>query len=240
MPSIRTITGPWPFACRRVEPRESTDGSTMTCGYSRRIGLSDDGREIPILGGGRLTGNAGPYTVGFMNIQTDAVDYTVGGRAVHIPTANYTVARLRRNVLTSSTIGAIALNREGLAGPNAYNRALGLDGLFTLSSSLRLATVLAKTFSPGVQGRDMAGVVNIDWTTGRFGAGGGYTDIEEGFNAEMGFIPRRDIRRSNVNAGWTPRPSWPGVRQLTIGGSADYFENHQGVPQSRGRDLSSR
>ncbi len=37
--------------------------------FSRRVGLSDEGREIPILGGTRLTGRVGPYTVGALNIQ---------------------------------------------------------------------------------------------------------------------------------------------------------------------------
>ena len=38
--------------------------------YSRRIGL-DQGRQIPIEAGGRLTGRVGGYSVGLINIQTD-------------------------------------------------------------------------------------------------------------------------------------------------------------------------
>ena len=63
------------------------------------------------------------------------------------------------------------------------------------SSSLKLVTLLAKTFSPGASGRDMAGVLDVNWTTDRYNAGANYTDIQEAFNAEMGFIPRRDIRQ---------------------------------------------
>ena len=37
--------------------------------FSRRIGLSDDGQAIPILGGTRLTGRQGVYSVGLLNIQ---------------------------------------------------------------------------------------------------------------------------------------------------------------------------
>ena len=206
--------------------------------YSRSIGLSPDGREVPLIGGGRLAGNVGPYTVGFMNIETDETDYTVGGQAVHIPKANYTVMRLKRNVLSSSTIGAIVLNREGRLAGSDYNRVVGFDGVFTLSNNLKMVTLLAKTFSPDVKSADMAGVLDVAWATDRYNAGVTYTDIQEEFDAEIGFIPRRDIRRSTVTGSWTPRPKWRGVRQLMLGGTADYFENHRGVPETRAQDLS--
>ena len=215
------------------EGGNTADPGLLSLFYSRTIGLSSDGREVPIIGGGRVTGNMGPYAVGFMNLESDETDYAVTGRDVHVPRANYTVARLKRNVLRSSNIGAIALNREGAVGTGAYNRAAGVDGVFTLTDSLRVVTLLAKTFSPGADGRDMAGVLDVNWATDRYTAGANYTDIQEAFKAEMGFIPRRDIRHSTLNAAWTPRPRWRGVRQLTLGGGAQYFENHQGTPQSR-------
>ncbi|MFH1573212.1 MAG: DUF5916 domain-containing protein, partial [Acidobacteriota bacterium] len=37
--------------------------------YSRRIGISE-GLDVPILAGGRLTGRAGAYTIGVLNLQT--------------------------------------------------------------------------------------------------------------------------------------------------------------------------
>jgi hypothetical protein len=173
-----------------------------------------------------------------MNIETDRTDYTIGGNTVHVPKANYTVTRLKRNVLKSSTVGAIALNREGSIGAGAYNRAVGLDGVFTLANNLKMVTLLAKTFTPGVSARDMAGVLDVNWATDRYNAGVNYTDIQERFNAEMGYVPRRDIRHSTATGAWTPRPNWPGVRQLTLGGAAEYFENHGGTPQSRGQNLN--
>ena len=63
--------------------------------YSRRIGLSGR-REVPITAGGRLTGRAGKYTLGFLNIQTN--DESVSGAQ----STNFTVARLRRDVLRRS------------------------------------------------------------------------------------------------------------------------------------------
>jgi hypothetical protein len=39
--------------------------------FSRQIGLSQ-GQAVPVLGGLRLTGRTGPYSIGALDIQTDA------------------------------------------------------------------------------------------------------------------------------------------------------------------------
>ena len=79
-------------------------GAEPTVFYSRRIGLSD-GKAIPILGRGRVTGKAGRFGFGAMSLQTDNV------RGV-IPSTNYTVVRVKRDVLRRSSIGAVFTNRS--------------------------------------------------------------------------------------------------------------------------------
>ncbi len=213
-------------------------GGLLPIFYSRRIGLSSAGQQVPILGGGRVTGNPGSYTVGLLNMQTDVARYAAGDSIVEIPRANYTVARLKRNVLSSSSVGVIAVNRQGMVGGSAYNRSLGVDGVFTLPNNVRVVSLLAKTFSPGIEDRDMAGALTIDWTSDRFGVRGGYTDIQEDFTAEVGFIRRVDIRSSNLGASWTPRPGWLGVRNLLVDADLENIDNHQGTLESRKSELS--
>ena len=41
-----------------------------------------------------------------------------------------------------------------------------------------------------------------------------YTDIEDNFNAEVGFVPRIGIRRSKLHAQWNPRPGRWGIRSM--------------------------
>ena len=41
--------------------------------FSRRIGLSDAGQQIPILGGARMTGKVGGHNIAVMDLQTDRV-----------------------------------------------------------------------------------------------------------------------------------------------------------------------
>ena len=66
--------------------------------FSRRVGF-EGGNEVPILAGGRLTGRAGPYSLGFLNITTE--DVVAGG----IPQTNYSVVRVKRDILSRSNIG---------------------------------------------------------------------------------------------------------------------------------------
>ena len=42
--------------------------------FSRRIGLGNSGEAIPIIAGGRVSGKAGKYNVGLLNMQTNDLD----------------------------------------------------------------------------------------------------------------------------------------------------------------------
>ncbi len=201
----------------------------LTLFYSRRIGLRE-GQEVPILAGARVTGRSGHTTVGAMNIETDAATITSGGTP--IPRANYTVGRVKRDIFARSSVGALVLNRTG--GGQSNNSTAGVDGIFSFGKHLDLMTVAARTFTPGASGRDWAAATRAKWTSGRFETGLGYVDIAEKFNAEMGFVPRRDIRNVTGQVAWTPRPKWKGVRQLRFNIDTSYFENHAGRKESAG------
>ena len=202
--------------------------------YSRRIGL-DEGREVPVLGGGKVTGRAGPYAFGVMDIVTDRRTGPDGA----VSRANYSVARVKRNVLSQSVVGAVLLGRQG--GPGAaYNRTIGVDAGLLLGRATTVTGILAKTFSPDVSGQDLAGALDVAWKTDRFNSGLTYLDVGERFNAEMGYIPRVDTRNLAGRAAWTPRPKWRGVRQLTFQGDVKYYENHRGQPDTRTQKASFR
>ena len=80
--------------------------------YSRRIGLSD-GQEVPILAAGKFSGRVGPYSVGVMNVQTESADLPLpAGSTVRAPSTNYSVIRVKRNLFTNSSIGAIVTSNQ--------------------------------------------------------------------------------------------------------------------------------
>jgi hypothetical protein len=209
----------------------ANDPGLLALYYSRRIGLVD-GQQIPIIGGGRVTGRAGEFTLGALNITTE--EETLANR--QLDNANFTVLRVKRNVLAKSSVGALFLNSQN--GISDFNRALGVDAGFVLGQALTLTGLLARTFSPeslsgASSGQEMAGVVDFSWKNDRFNYGAQYQDIGEKFNAEMGYIPRLDIRAVKAKTQWTPRPKWGGIRQLVFNANADYYENHAGIVDSK-------
>ena len=68
--------------------------------YSRRIGLSGT-QTVPIVGGGRLVGRVGKFSVGVLNIESDEVP------ASGTPSTDFSVVRVKRDVFRRSSIGAI-------------------------------------------------------------------------------------------------------------------------------------
>ena len=91
--------------------------------YSRKIGLTEDGEPLRILGGARLVGRAGPYDLGFMSMQTAAEK--------GLNSENLSVFRLRRQVFNPfSYAGTIITNRMDFDGN--YNTVAGLDGIFRI------------------------------------------------------------------------------------------------------------
>ena len=94
--------------------------------FSRRIGIGDSGQQIPIIGGGRLSGKIGNNTnIGFLSMQAQSLDETL------TPSNNFTVARVRQDFVNRSNIGAIFVNRQAtghLAGDRDFNRSYAVDG----------------------------------------------------------------------------------------------------------------
>jgi hypothetical protein len=77
-------------------------GRDMIFFFSHRIGLSDEGKAIPILGGTRLTGRAANWELGVLNMQQEEFEDNLA--------TNFTVGWLRRNLLANSDGGSILLH----------------------------------------------------------------------------------------------------------------------------------
>src|SRR5688572_2532211 len=119
-------------------PGSGGGGDAPILFYSRRIGLNA-GRPVPLDVGGRLTGRIGRYTVGVLNIQTDDEARTAT-RAT-----NFTVVRLKRDLLRRSSIGLLATNRSIATGGAGASRAFGFDGNFNFYENLQINTYWARS-----------------------------------------------------------------------------------------------
>jgi hypothetical protein len=202
--------------------------------FTRRIGLSPTGLPIDILGGARLSGKvAGSWNVGLLNIQTD--DLAVDGRPV-APDNNYTVLRAQKEIGRSS-YGAIFVGRYATGADTStfskWNRAYGLDANWQIGASQRVSTFIARTDSPGTLGSDYSGRAFYNFTNNVWQISGGYSQVGERFNPEVGFLPRRGFRRPEFRAFFQPQPkNIPWIRRISPHYSYNAFWGFDGQLQS--------
>jgi hypothetical protein len=173
--------------------------------FSRRIGLSDTGDPVPILGGARLTGKMGRNNIAVMDLQTDDVFGTQG--------ENFMVARYSRDVFARSKVGAMLINKE-VTGSTYFNRTFAVDMAMAPHPSLAFNGFLAGTSTEGVSDGQMGGHVRAAWLDQSWNINAEYTDLQDNFNPEVGFVPRRGIRTSKIHLERTPRPGRYGLRVL--------------------------
>ena len=174
--------------------------------FSRRIGLSESGQPLPIRGGARLTGKLGGFDVGAMNIQV--------GREGETPADNWSILRLRREVLSNSDVGTFFFNRR-TSDTGYWNRSSGADANFRfLGQRLTVSGFGMKTYTPGDDIGNSAGRIETSYQDNFFTARTSYMTIEEGFHNDFGFVPRDAIRKTDFLAGVRPRPSSGPIRQI--------------------------
>lgn len=172
--------------------------------FSRSIGLRA-GQPIPITAGARLTGKMSRHNVALMTIQT--------GEALGQPGENFFVARYSRDVLRRSKVGGLIINKEATNDPR-FNRTFAADTTLAVTRNLTINSFLAKTSTPGLSGGDLAFHGRGGWLDRRWNVFAEYTDIQDNFNPEVGFLPRRGIRTSTVHVERNPRPGRYNIRQL--------------------------
>jgi hypothetical protein len=192
-------------------------GDAPTLFYSRRIGLQG-GQAVPILGGGRVTGKMGAFDVGALNIQT-------GNEAISgALDTNFTVLRVKRDILRRSSVGAIATNRSLSLSGDGSNQVYGADAVFSFFDSVNLLGYYARTRTTGVTDRDASYQARFDYGADRYGLEADHLLVEGNFRPEVGFLRRRNFRRTSLSGRFSPRPrSIESVRQFVLEASHDYF-----------------
>ena len=202
-------------------------GDVPTIFFSRRIGL-EQGQTVPILGGGRLTGKVGKFSIGVVNMQTDDV---VGANAM---STNFTVLRVKRDILRRSSIGGIYTGRSVTTAGSGSNQVYGVDGAFSFYDNVNFNGYYARTQTPGLVGDDASYQGVFTYNGDLYAMQLDHLFVGDNFNPEVGFLRRDDFRRTFATGQYSPRPrSLRAVRQFIFGGSLDYIENGAGQVETR-------
>jgi len=209
---------------KRASSRFSPPEEDVLLFFSRRIGLTDAGEQLPLYGGARLTGRVGAMGVGLMTMQSE--DYQ--GR----PGNNYTVARVRHDLFKSSDIGAIFLSRQPSGSRDDFNRVAGIDANFRFFKSLSINSFAARSDSPRVTKNQDAGKLAIGWEDSLKRLGASIMKIGEGFKDDMGFVRRTGVVRQFYDMAFLPQPAGlrkHGIRQLQPHARAFIYNDPAGM-----------
>ena len=205
--------------------------------YSRRIGLQQN-REIPIWGGGRMTGRVGRFSLGMLNMQTrEEPDEQVPVLQVPTPPTNFSVVRIKRDILRRSSIGAIVTNRSIAQNGSGSNQTYGLDAGFAFYTNLYVTAYWAKTRTDRLEEDDTSYRGQLDYIGDRYGVQIDRMVVGDNFNPEVGFVRRDNMRKSLGRFRFSPRPaSIPAIRKLSWQGTVDYIEDGAGRLETRDLD----
>lgn len=190
--------------------------------FSRQIGIDPvTGQEVPINGGGRVTGQLGGFELGVMDVDTRSSGPN--------PYANYAVVRVKRSIGESgSYIGGMGIDKRFGNPAGNFNQTEGVDGRLVLLKDLTLQGYAAQTRSPGY----FLCAVNPDnCQSGQTSLGAGvvyrsnwldffaeHRKIGPNFNPAVGFLERTDCVCDFADANFKTRPQVADVRELGFEG----------------------
>lgn len=194
--------------------------------FSRRIGIAEDTINDETVAntihfGARLSGKLNQnWRVGLLNMQT-AKDESIG-----LPSTNYTVAAVQRKLFSRSNIGMIFVNKEAFGSDaDDYNRIIGLD--YNLASSDNRWTgkfYLHKAFTldNSVDSKLSNGAA-ISYRVRKYQVQLRQQWVGDGFDAEVGFVPRKDFMSFNPIFEWYMYPRKGLVNRHEIRGSTRWL-----------------
>ena len=165
--------------------------------FSRRIGI-DAGAPVPIKGGGRLSGRAAGLNVGLLHIQTD-------GLLAGSERSSWSVARVAKELPSRSRIGGIFTDRRSdLSGDD--NQVYAVDAQVGLGDQVTLSSYFARSETadaPAGEAFDVTGGV----TTRSFRGNATIQQVDQNFDAQIGFVPRRGHRYYQLFGMYYIRPT---------------------------------
>jgi hypothetical protein len=199
--------------------------------FSRRIGLVN-GQPQPIVGGGKLTGQAGRFDTGALYVRTAETDIASA--------EDFLVGRVRRRMLQQSYVGALYTARNTHDGlDRGSQQTAGVDfrlatATFRGNKNLNLTGYWAANSTNGELGDSAAFGAVVEYPNDIWELNMDFQEIQPNYDPALGFTPRREYRRYNPDLNWNPRPKTRHrfIRRLGFGIDPEIFTDLQNDKQS--------
>jgi hypothetical protein len=203
------LESPSAFQIGLVENDNENPRRDLVPFFSRRIGLSADGRPIPVIGGLRLTGRTGRQGIGLLTMQTDDFE----GR----PGDNFTAVRIAHDLTRTASVAGFYFGREA-TGSSVFNRVGGFDVRMRPLPTAEIEAFAMRSQSDDVSS-DWAGRAGFRLDARAHRARLGFLHIGDAFRHDMGFVRRRGVGTAfgKYSRVFRPRDTSRRVREYAFG-----------------------
>jgi hypothetical protein len=201
------------------------DEETLIPFYSRRIGLfgvsEEDQVEVPIDVGAKIAGRIGETQLGGLVVGTRPIEdlrLEEEDLIFNLPRTTMGAVRMRRNLFEESSVGLIGTFGDQAGRHDAWTG--GADFIYRTSSFHDDQNFLVGAWGlvndrVDLHGEKSAFGLRIDYPNDPVDINFSSVRIGDGFDPSLGFVPRNGVHIWDVSTTITPRPWWPGVRELT-------------------------
>jgi len=194
--------------------------------FSRQIGIDPvTGQQVPMNGGGKITGSLAGFDVGIMDANTRSSGPN--------PYANYAVFRAKRSLPGGSYVGFMGIDKRAGNTAPPFNQSGGVDTRIVLMKNLVVKGYAAQTRSPSIQGGQTNLGANVNYQNSWLEFIAGRRKIGPNFNPEVGFLERTDCLCDYVDLNLKPRPKIRGIRELSFEGFLFHAPDTHGVLQTQ-------
>ena len=198
--------------------------------FSRRIGLDERGTPQGIDAGAKLTGQAGAFDVGVLQVRTSSA---------HGTGEDFSVGRIRRRLFEQSYVGGLYTRRSARLRGDVDRHTAGLDvelatSRFRGSQNLELSGFYLWTSSPAQADDTAAYGVRLAYPNDPFTAEIAVRELQPNYDPGVGFVERRGYRRVAPNAeySWRTRDH-PWLRALGWEAELEFINDPHNRPLSR-------
>ena len=198
--------------------------------FSRRIGVAIDtatGQNIQntILYGARLSGKLNnKLRVGLLNMQT--------ARQVEndLPSFNFTVAAVEQQVGKRSNIAFMGVNKQAINASdfsgsfNNYNRVAGIEYRLASPDNRWVGkTNYFQAFTPSDEEDKFSHFTQLVYNRRKYRFEWAHLFVGTGYDAEVGFVPRRDILLVSPEASLNFYPTNSSISEMNVGVDARWI-----------------
>ena len=179
--------------------------------FSRNIGIDPiTGEEVPINGGGKVTGSIDGFELGAMDVETRSSGPN--------PYANCAVARVKRSLWGGSYIGVMGIDKRSGSSLDSFNQTSGADTRLVFHKDLVLTSYATQTRTPGISSGQTDLGAGVAYQNSWFEGLAQHRKVGPNFNPEVGFLERNDCICDYADVNFKPRPKLRGVRELNFEG----------------------